>query len=170
MRDRAVLHMFCRDAYVLYNLLIIFFPLLTDLWRRSWIQNYGLWQRSLQLGSSFPSNFVREVILTIYALSIEMSSIRCVPYVRAEWQLGCLRKCCDEQLTNQRQLIVSQFGFTPIQTTLLGCVDGVVESAYLVPPLSSPFRVRAPRIPVVSIYTNSGGPVHRMYSLLTVPH
>ncbi|KAF9265637.1 MFS general substrate transporter [Marasmius fiardii PR-910] len=30
-------------------------------------------------------------------------------------------------LTNQRQLIVSQFGFTPIQTTLIGCVDGVVE-------------------------------------------
>ncbi|KAF8891290.1 major facilitator superfamily domain-containing protein [Infundibulicybe gibba] len=30
-------------------------------------------------------------------------------------------------LTNQRQLIVSQFGFTTIQTTLLGCVDGVVE-------------------------------------------
>jgi len=27
----------------------------------------------------------------------------------------------------QRQLIVAQFGFTPIQTTLLGCVDGVVE-------------------------------------------
>ncbi|KAG6327518.1 hypothetical protein ID866_11571 [Astraeus odoratus] len=30
-------------------------------------------------------------------------------------------------LTNQRQLIVSQFGFSAIQTTLLGCVDGVVE-------------------------------------------
>jgi len=30
-------------------------------------------------------------------------------------------------LSNQRQLIVRQFGFTPIQTTLLGCVDGVVE-------------------------------------------
>ncbi|KAL4077287.1 major facilitator superfamily domain-containing protein [Scleroderma yunnanense] len=30
-------------------------------------------------------------------------------------------------LTNQRQLIVSQFGFTDFQTTLLGCVDGVVE-------------------------------------------
>ncbi|KAF9484670.1 MFS general substrate transporter [Pholiota conissans] len=30
-------------------------------------------------------------------------------------------------LTNQRQLIINQFGFTPIQTTLLGCVDGVVE-------------------------------------------
>jgi ACS family allantoate permease-like MFS transporter len=31
-------------------------------------------------------------------------------------------------LSNQRQLIVRQFGFTPIQTTLIGCVDGVVES------------------------------------------
>ncbi|KAK0484054.1 major facilitator superfamily domain-containing protein [Armillaria novae-zelandiae] len=30
-------------------------------------------------------------------------------------------------LTNQRQLIVSQFGFSVIQTTLIGCVDGVVE-------------------------------------------
>ncbi|KAK0196739.1 major facilitator superfamily domain-containing protein [Armillaria mellea] len=30
-------------------------------------------------------------------------------------------------LTNQRQLIVSQFGFSTIQTTLIGCVDGVVE-------------------------------------------
>lgn len=30
-------------------------------------------------------------------------------------------------LTNQRQLIVAQFGFNDIQTTLLGCVDGVVE-------------------------------------------
>ncbi|KIL00953.1 hypothetical protein PAXRUDRAFT_821163 [Paxillus rubicundulus Ve08.2h10] len=30
-------------------------------------------------------------------------------------------------LTNQRQLIVAQFGFNDIQTTLLGCVDGMVE-------------------------------------------
>ncbi|KAI9571433.1 major facilitator superfamily domain-containing protein [Boletus coccyginus] len=30
-------------------------------------------------------------------------------------------------LTNQRQLIVAQFGFNTIQTTLLGCVDGAVE-------------------------------------------
>ncbi|KAJ7141964.1 major facilitator superfamily domain-containing protein [Mycena crocata] len=28
---------------------------------------------------------------------------------------------------NQRQIIVSSFGFTTLQTTLLGCVDGVVE-------------------------------------------
>jgi len=30
-------------------------------------------------------------------------------------------------LTNQKQIIVSSFGFTPLQTTLLGCVDGIVE-------------------------------------------
>ncbi|KAI0053852.1 MFS general substrate transporter [Auriscalpium vulgare] len=30
-------------------------------------------------------------------------------------------------LTNQRQIIVHQFGFNLIQTTLIGCVDGVVE-------------------------------------------
>lgn len=33
------------------------------------------------------------------------------------------------QLSNQRQLIVAGFGFTSLQTTLLGCVDGAVESA-----------------------------------------
>lgn len=30
-------------------------------------------------------------------------------------------------LTNQRQLIVASYGFTQLQTTLLSCVDGVVE-------------------------------------------
>ncbi|KAI0797539.1 major facilitator superfamily domain-containing protein [Abortiporus biennis] len=30
-------------------------------------------------------------------------------------------------LSNQRQIIVAGFGFTPIQTTLIGCVDGAVE-------------------------------------------
>jgi len=30
-------------------------------------------------------------------------------------------------LSNQRQLIVKEFGFTLLQTTLLGCVDGAVE-------------------------------------------
>ena len=30
-------------------------------------------------------------------------------------------------LTNQTQIIVSSFGFTPFQTTLLGCVGGVIE-------------------------------------------
>ncbi|TFY78840.1 hypothetical protein EWM64_g5176 [Hericium alpestre] len=32
-------------------------------------------------------------------------------------------------LTNQRQLIVNQFGFNVINTTLIGCVDGLVEIA-----------------------------------------
>jgi len=30
-------------------------------------------------------------------------------------------------LTNQLQIIVTTFGFTPLQTTLLGCVSGVIE-------------------------------------------
>ena len=30
-------------------------------------------------------------------------------------------------ITNQLQIIVSSFGFTPLQTTLLGCVNGVVQ-------------------------------------------
>ena len=33
------------------------------------------------------------------------------------------------QLSNQRQIIVAGFGFNDLQTTLIGCVDGVVESA-----------------------------------------
>lgn len=33
------------------------------------------------------------------------------------------------QLTNQRQLIVNEFGFSTKRTTLLGMVDGAVESA-----------------------------------------
>ena len=37
------------------------------------------------------------------------------------------------QLVNQRQIIVNQFGFSPLITTLLGCVDGVVESASFPP-------------------------------------
>ena len=30
-------------------------------------------------------------------------------------------------LINQRTIIVTSFGWTPLQTTLLGCVDGVIE-------------------------------------------
>ena len=30
-------------------------------------------------------------------------------------------------MTNQRQIIVSSFGFSNLQTTLLGCVDGLIE-------------------------------------------
>ncbi|KAK7684372.1 hypothetical protein QCA50_012319 [Cerrena zonata] len=41
-----------------------------------------------------------------------------------------LFSCLDNipnSLTNQRQIIVSSFGFTNLQTTLLGCVDGTIE-------------------------------------------
>ncbi|KAH6918291.1 membrane transporter [Coprinopsis sp. MPI-PUGE-AT-0042] len=34
-------------------------------------------------------------------------------------------------LANQRQIIVSQFGFVPWKTTLLGCVDGLVEIIFI---------------------------------------
>lgn len=34
-------------------------------------------------------------------------------------------------LSNQRQLIIHGWGFTPIQTTLLGCVDGVSEIIFI---------------------------------------
>lgn len=44
--------------------------------------------------------------------------------------LFALFSCLDNipnSLTNQRQIIVSSFGFTTFQTTLLGCVDGTIE-------------------------------------------
>ncbi|TFK30169.1 membrane transporter [Coprinopsis marcescibilis] len=34
-------------------------------------------------------------------------------------------------LANQRQIIVNQFGFSTLNTTLLGCVDGLVEIIYI---------------------------------------
>ena len=44
--------------------------------------------------------------------------------------LFALFSCLDNipnSLTNQRQIIVASFGFTNLQTTLLGCVDGIIE-------------------------------------------
>lgn len=41
----------------------------------------------------------------------------------------CLFTYPASQLTNQRQILLSLFGFPLFETTLLGCVDGVVESA-----------------------------------------
>ncbi|PCH37794.1 MFS general substrate transporter [Wolfiporia cocos MD-104 SS10] len=35
-------------------------------------------------------------------------------------------------LSNQRQIIVAEFGFTDLQTTLLGCVDGVAEILWII--------------------------------------
>ena len=36
------------------------------------------------------------------------------------------------QLSNQRAIIVKGFGFTSLQTTLIGCVDGVVVGTSIV--------------------------------------
>ncbi|KAF8519820.1 MFS general substrate transporter [Gautieria morchelliformis] len=44
--------------------------------------------------------------------------------------LFALFSCLDNipnSLTNQKQIIVNSFGFTTLQTTLLGCVDGTIE-------------------------------------------
>lgn len=44
--------------------------------------------------------------------------------------LFALFSCLDNipnSLTNQRQIIINSFGFTTLQTTLLGCVDGSIE-------------------------------------------
>ncbi|KAK6983842.1 major facilitator superfamily domain-containing protein [Favolaschia claudopus] len=55
-------------------------------------------------------------------------------------------------LVNQRQLIVASFGFTPLQTTLLGCVDGVVEIVAIASGVSIAARIPNSRAYVGCIY------------------
>jgi len=55
-------------------------------------------------------------------------------------------------LTNQRQIIVSSFGFTPLQTTLLGCVDGVVEIATIWTGVTIASRIPNSRAYVAVLY------------------
>ncbi|KAF8878218.1 MFS general substrate transporter [Infundibulicybe gibba] len=55
-------------------------------------------------------------------------------------------------LTNQKQIIVSSFGFTPLQTTLLGCVDGVVEIVTIWTGVSIASRFENSRAYVAVIY------------------
>ncbi|RDB14729.1 Thiamine pathway transporter THI73 [Hypsizygus marmoreus] len=56
-------------------------------------------------------------------------------------------------LTNQRQIIVSSFGFSPLQTTLLGCVDGVVEIVTIYTGVTIAARIPNSRAYVASLYT-----------------
>lgn len=56
-------------------------------------------------------------------------------------------------LTNQRQLIVKMFGFTQIQTTLLGCVDGVVVILAIYGSAKLASVMRNGRSIVVSLWT-----------------
>ena len=60
------------------------------------------------------------------------------------------------QLSNQRGLIISEFGFSTQQTTLFGCVDGGVLSKYI-PGL----------IPTIAVltYTDSSSLCRRFYLL-----
>jgi ACS family allantoate permease-like MFS transporter len=45
------------------------------------------------------------------------------------WLFALFTALCQvpNSLTNQRSLIVTSFGWVPLQTTLFGCIDGVVE-------------------------------------------
>lgn len=55
-------------------------------------------------------------------------------------------------LTNQRQIIVSSFGFTNLQTTLLGCVDGAVEIVTIYTGVKLAARYKDSRAYVGAIY------------------
>lgn len=56
-------------------------------------------------------------------------------------------------LTNQRQIIVASFGFTTLQTTLLGCVDGVVEIVTIWTGVTIVSRIPNSRAYVAALYT-----------------
>lgn len=56
-------------------------------------------------------------------------------------------------LTNQRQIIVSSFGFSALQTTLLGCVDGVVEILTIWTGVNLAARLRNSRAYISVAYT-----------------
>ena len=45
------------------------------------------------------------------------------------WLFALYTVLCNvpNSLLNQRAIIVTSFGWTPLQTTLFGCVDGVIE-------------------------------------------
>jgi len=49
-------------------------------------------------------------------------------------------------LSNQRTIIVTSFGWTPLQTTLFGCIDGTVEILSIIVGV----QVCAPTLPVLS--------------------
>ena len=55
-------------------------------------------------------------------------------------------------LTNQLQIIVSSFGFTPLQTTLLGCAPGVIEIVAIYSGVTIASRIPDSRAWVTIIY------------------
>lgn len=55
-------------------------------------------------------------------------------------------------ITNQLQIIVSSFGFTPLQTTLLGCAPGVIEIVAIYTGVTIASRIPNSRAWVAIIY------------------
>jgi MFS transporter, ACS family, allantoate permease len=55
-------------------------------------------------------------------------------------------------LTNQRSIIVASFGFSTLQTTLLGCVDGVIEIVTIWTGVTIAARIKNSRAYVGAIY------------------
>ena len=55
-------------------------------------------------------------------------------------------------ITNQIQIIVSSFGFTPLQTTLLGCAPGVIEIVAIYSGVKIASRIPDSRAWVAIIY------------------
>lgn len=55
-------------------------------------------------------------------------------------------------LTNQNQIIVASFGFTYLQTTLLGCVDGIIEIVTIFTGVHLATRLRDARAYVGALY------------------
>jgi MFS transporter, ACS family, allantoate permease len=55
-------------------------------------------------------------------------------------------------MTNQRQIVVRSFGFTPFQVTLLGCVDGVIEIITIWSGVQLASRIKNGRAFVGAIY------------------
>ena len=55
-------------------------------------------------------------------------------------------------LTNQRQIITASFGFSNLQTTLLGCVDGLIEIVTIFTGVRLAARYKDSRAYVGAIY------------------
>jgi len=54
-------------------------------------------------------------------------------------------------LLNQRTIIVTSFGWTPLQTTLLGCVDGVIEIVVIFVAVQLAARIPNSRSYIISL-------------------
>ncbi|KZP15481.1 MFS general substrate transporter [Athelia psychrophila] len=70
------------------------------------------------------------------------------------WLFALFAATCSvpNSLSNQRQLIVSSFGFTYLQTTLLGCVDGTIEIVTIWTGVHLAARIKDGRAYVGAVY------------------